>query len=171
MADKGTTWLNGSGAVTHMRPDSASTLPSSRANLIRTIGIAAAITVCSTLFLHMVPEEWIWESLRLMAVGLVLLGGFYLPMGNARPAFVLWFVILIGECIFFREGDAYSNANAYAGQFPTAAYGEAIAWILCFLAAVLCATRVRGFLTEAFRSDYKWVTLFALTCLGSCIYA
>ncbi len=171
MADKGTTWLNGSGVVTHTRPDSASTLPSSRADLVRTLLIAGAITACSTIYLHVVPEEWMWESLRIMVVGLVLLGSYYLPLGNPKPAFVIWFVLLIGECIFFREGDVYSNANAYAGQFPTAAYGEAVAWILCFLAALICSARVRGFISQLFKGDYKWVTLFALVCLISCAYA
>src|SRR5512135_145956 len=125
MADKGTTWLNGSGIVT--RPEVSSTVSSSRHDLIRTLMIAGAITICSTAFLHLVPENWMWESLRILAVGLVLLGSFYLPMGRPKPAFVIWFVLLIGECIFFREGDVYSNANAYAGNFPTAAYGEAFA--------------------------------------------
>ena len=112
-----------------------------------------------------------WESLRIMAVGLVLLGSFYLPMGRPKPAFVIWFILLIGECIFFREGDVYSNANAYAGNFPTAAYGEAIAWIMCFVAVIVCSARVRGFISELFKGDYKWVSLFALMCLVSCAWA
>jgi len=169
MADKGSTWLNGSAVVT--RPDSAAALSSSRGDLIRTLLIAGAITAFSTIFLHFVPEEWMWESLRIMSVGLVLLGAFYLPRGNPKPAFMIWFIMLIGECIFFREGDVNSNANAYAGQFPTAAYGEALAWIMCFLAVLLCSSKVRGFISDLFKGDYKWVTFFALTCLASCAWA
>src|SRR5581483_7142559 len=169
MADKGTTWLNGSAIVS--RPDTAPALSSSRADLIRTLLIAGAITACSTVFLHFVPEPWMWESLRIMAVGLVLLASFYLPMGRPKPAFVIWFILLIGECIFFREGDVYANANAYAGNFPTAAYGEAIAWIMCFVAVIVCSARVRGFISELFKGDYKWVSLFALMCLVSCAWA
>lgn len=169
MADKGTTWLNGSGIVT--RPEVSSTVSSSRRDLIRTLMIAGAITICSTAFLHLVPENWMWESLRILAVGLVLLGSFYLPMGRPKPAFVIWFVLLIGECIFFREGDVYSNANAYAGNFPTAAYGEAVAWVMCFLAILVCSSRIRGFVSELFKGDFKWVTLFALICVASSAWA
>jgi O-antigen ligase len=79
--------------------------------------------------------------------------------------------MLISECIFFREGDVYSNANAYAGKFPTAAYGEAVGWILCFLAVLVCSVRARGYFRQLFEGDYKWVTLFALLCVASCAYA
>lgn len=169
MADKGTIWLNGSGIAN--QPGISPTISSSRRNLIRTLLIAGAITVGSAVFLHSVPEPWVWESLRILTVGLVLLGSFYLPMGRPKPAFVIWFVLLIGECIFFREGDVYSNANAYAGNFPTAAYGEAFAWIMCFLAVVVCSSRIRGFVTELFKGDFKWVTLFAVMCLASAAWA
>jgi len=167
MADKGTTW-NGTGVMT--RPGSVSAAPSPRAEVIRTLLIAGAITACSTLFLHMVPDEWMWECLRIGAVGLVVLGSYYLPIGSAKPAFMIWFVMLIAECIFFREGDLNSSAAAYAGQFPTAAYGEAIAWIMCFFAALVCSARVRGYLKLLFEGDYKWVTLFALMSVLSCAY-
>ena len=170
MADKGTTWLGGTGLATQTRPVSAPTSPSSRADLIRTLLIAGAITACSTLFLRSVPDEWMWESLRILAVGLVVLGSYYIPIGNPKPAFMLWFVMLIAECIFFREGDLNSSAAAYAGQFPTAAYGEALAWIMCFVAAVICSARVRGFLKMLFQGDYKWVSLFTLISVLSCVY-
>jgi len=168
MADKGTTWWNGTGVIT--RPGSVSAPPSPRAELIRTLLIAGAMTASSTLFLHLVPDEWMWECLRIMAVGLVVLGSYYLPIGNAKPAFMIWFVMLIAECIFFREGDLNSSAAAYAGQFPTAAYGEALAWIMCFFAAFVCATRVPGFVKLLFERDYKWVTLFTLISVLSCAY-
>lgn len=168
MADKGTTWWNGTGVVT--RPGSVAAPPSPRAELVRTLLIAGAITACSTLFLHLVPDEWMWECLRIMAVGLVVLASYYLPIGNAKPAFMIWFIMLIAECIFFREGDLNSSAAAYAGQFPTAAYGEALAWIMCFFAAFVCATRVPGFVKLLFEGDYKWVTLFTLISVLSCAY-
>lgn len=168
MADKDTTWWNGVSPVA--RPDSLPTSSSSRAELIRTLVIAGAITTCSTLFLHFVPDEWMWESLRIMAVGLVLLASYYLPLRDPKPAFMIWFVMLIAECIFFREGDINSSANAYAGQFPTAAYGEAMSWIMCFLAAAVCSARVRGYLRLLFKGDYKWVSLFALMSIVSCVY-
>lgn len=168
MADKGTTWWNGTGVIA--RPRSVSAPPSPRAELARTLLIAGAITAFSTLFLHLVPDEWMWECLRIMAVGLVVLGSYYLPIGNAKPAFMIWFVMLIAECIFFREGDLNSSAAAYAGQFPTAAYGEALAWIMCFFAAWVCSARVRGYLKLLFEGDFKWVTLFTGICVLSCAY-
>src|ERR1700688_801861 len=170
MADKVNTWLNGAGVVTHSRPDSVPTSAPSRANLTRTLLISGALVLCSALALQMTPDEWMWESLRVMAVAFVLLASFYLPLGRAKPAFVIWFVLLISECIFFREGDLLSNTNAYAGQFPTAAYGEAVGWFLCFIAALACSARVRGYLRQLFEGDYKWVTLFVVICVGSCAY-
>ncbi len=131
----------------------------------------AALAVCSALVLIATPVEWTWEVLRILGVGLVLMGAFYFPLNAPKPAFVIWWVMLIGECIFFREGDADSSARAYAGAFPTAAYGEAIVWILCLLAVLLCSVRVRGFFRQLFSGDYKWNTLFALMCVASCAYA
>jgi O-antigen ligase len=30
---------------------------------------------------------------------------------------------------------------------------------------------VRGYLSQLFAGDYKWITLFAILCIGSCVYA
>lgn len=132
--------------------------------------IVAAIAVSTVIVLATVPAEWQWETLRILAVGLVLMGSFYFPVDYPKPAFVIWWVMLISEVIFFREGDTSSNANAYAGNFPTAAYGNAIGWVLCFLAVLICTARVRGFFRQLIQGDSKWVTLFAVLALGSCAY-
>jgi O-antigen ligase len=175
MSDKTNTWPNGAVVVTGSQPvvQPASVRPpvASGSSRTRTILIAAALAVCSALVLTATPVDWTWEVLRILGVGLVLMGAFYFPLNAPKPAFVIWWVMLIGECIFFREGDADSSARAYAGAFPTAAYGEAIVWILCLLAVLLCSVRVRGFFRQLFRGDYKWNTLFALMCVVSCAYA
>jgi O-antigen ligase len=175
MADKTNTWPNGAVVVTGSQPvvQSTSVRPpvASVPGRTRTILIMAALAVCSALVLTATPVEWAWEVLRILGVGLVLMGAFYFPLNAPKPAFVIWWVMLIGECIFFREGDADSSARAYAGAFPTAAYGEAIVWILCLLAVLLCSVRVRGFFRQLLSGDYKWNTLFALMCVASCAYA
>jgi hypothetical protein len=183
MADKGSTWLQGAGTISGgqpgVGPNSAEALagkPYSKPSLapqgmgVRTMLIVAGVAVASGLFLSLTPSDWTWEVLRVLTFALILMGSFYLPVQGPKPAFVIWWVMLIGECIFFREGDLNSNANAYAGNFPTAAYGEAIAWILCLLAVLVCAARVRGFFRQIFIGDFKWNTLFALVCIVSCAY-
>ncbi|HTW57373.1 MAG TPA: O-antigen ligase family protein [Terriglobales bacterium] len=189
MADKGSTWFSGAGSIAGTRPGigTPSVPPSSpqphptqphatqpaaepKGWGVRTILAAAAVAAGSALLLTFTPTDWTWELLRILGVLLVLLGSFYFPQSAPKPAFVIWWIMLIGECIFFREGDANSNANAYAGNFPTAAYGEAIAWIMCLLATLLCSARVRGFFRQLFQGDYKWNTLFALACIASCAY-
>lgn len=175
MADKGSTWLSGAsaifGAKPELQPASVRTVSGAGRGRTWTALIAgAALAVCSTIVLTTIPIEWTWEVLRILGVVLVLMGAFYFPVNAPKPAFVIWWVMLIGECIFFREGDANSNANAYAGTFPTAAYGEAIVWILCLLAVLLCSLRVRRFFRELLTGDYKWNTLFALICIVSCAY-
>jgi O-antigen ligase len=180
MADK-STWWNGAGTIPGSRATGASRSVSvepyavepadERRRRTRTILVVAAIAVCSALLLTVIPSEWSWESLRLMTVGIVLLAAFYLPLGRPKPAFVLWLVMLISECIFFREGDTDASANAFHGNFPTAAYGEVIGWLLCLLAVLVCLARMRGFFGQLFEGDNKWPTLFAILTIGSCLYA
>ncbi len=176
MAEKDSIWLSGTGTIPRpqapVRP-SASYAPEAAPGdgRLRTVMIVTALAVGSALLLTSIATDWTWELLRIMAVGIVLMGAFYFPRNAPKPAFVIWWVMLIGECIFFREGSADSNANAYAGVFPTAAYGEAIAWIMCLIAVLVCAARAKGFFRQLFQGDYKWNTLFALMCGLSCAYA
>src|SRR5580658_1457700 len=138
MADKGSTWFNGAGAITgaepgvgpsSVRPNGIHPYPVDRysggsglrGGRTGTILIVAALAACSALLLMYTPTDWTWELLRIMGVVLLLMSAFYFPLQAPKPAFVIWWVMLIGECIFFREGDANSHTNAYAGQFPTAA--------------------------------------------------
>jgi O-antigen ligase len=171
MANNDNTWVNGAAVVT--APQHAQTRPvapssGSRSWMVVTV---AVIAVCTAVGLIMTPQEWAWEVLRILSLCVVMLGAFYFPVDNPKPSFVIWWIMLIAECIFFREGDANSTSNAYAGAFPTAAYGEAIAWSLCFLAVLLCSGKVRASLTELFSGDFKWITVFTLMCVGSCVYS
>jgi len=172
MADKGSTWLSGTGTLAGTAPAVRPTSVSAPRNneRLRTVMIMAALAFGSAFLLMFLSADWTWELVRILSVSLVLLSAFYFPANAPKPAFVIWWVMLIGECIFFREGDANSNANAYAGMFPTAAYGNALAWILCLGAALVCAWRVKGFFRQLFQGDYKWNTLFALMCGLSCAY-
>ncbi|HZZ15125.1 MAG TPA: O-antigen ligase family protein [Candidatus Sulfotelmatobacter sp.] len=175
MADKTNTWFSGARAITGappvVQPRSVPLAPASRnGNIARTVLVGVGIAVCTFLALGMIPIPWAWESLRVMAVGIILLSIFYFPTEVLQPSFVIWWLMLISECIFFREGDVNSNANAYQGSFPTAAYGEVVMWGLCFLAVLVCAGRIRGYFIQLFAGDYKWLTVFAALCLGSCLY-
>ena len=171
MADTGKTWLNAAGMAT---PSGAGTIAgpaSSRANLVRTLLIGGAITVFGFLYLHFVPDEFMWEGLRVMAIGVVILASFYFPLGRPKPGFVIWFLMLTSDCIFFHEGDLSASANAYQGSFPTAVYGEAFSWVLCFAAVLLCTTRISGYSRNLLKGQGRWITLFAFMCAASCIYS
>jgi O-antigen ligase len=172
MADKGNAWLSGAGVIPGPQSRSIG-LPAESRNgrIIRTILILAAGSVFTFFVLGSTPEPWAWEALRVMTVALVLLASFYFPAQYLKPSFVIWWLMLMSECIFFREGDAYATANAYAGAFPTAVYGEVIMWGLCLLAVLICSVRVRGYLHRLFEGDYKWITLFAIVCTVSCVYS
>src|SRR5580698_1172607 len=175
MADKGSTLLNGTATISQPEVQkpcvrSYPAEPEQKNVKLWTIGGGAALMLFSYVLLTWVPSDWTWEMLRIFGVLLVLMGAFYFPVEAPKPAFVIWWVMMIGECIFFREGDANSNANAYAGNFPTAAYGEALAWIMCLLAVLLLSARVRGFFAQLFKGDFKWNTLFAAMCVVSCAY-
>jgi O-antigen ligase len=175
MADKGSTFLNGTATISQPEVAKPSVRsypaePEQKNAKLWTIAGGAALMLFSYVLLTWVPSDWTWEMLRIFGVLLVLMGAFYFPIEAPKPAFVIWWIMMIGECIFFREGDANSNANAYAGNFPTAAYGEALAWIMCLLAVLLLSARVRGFFAQLFKGDFKWNTLFAVMCVVSCAY-
>jgi O-antigen ligase len=176
MADKSSTWLNGVAVLTDRQPGMqshsvGSPAPSRTGNVTRTMLVVGALSVCTAILLNATPTPWVWESLRIMGVGIVLMSAFYFPVGNRKPAFVIWWLMLMSECIFFREGDIYSNVYAFQGKFPTAAYGEVISWGLCLIAVLVCSAPVRGYFRRLFAGDYKWNTLFAMVCVGSILYA
>jgi O-antigen ligase len=138
---------------------------------VRIVVVGGAIAVCTMLVLGATPQPWAWEGLRIMAVGIALLSLFYIPKEYLNPAFSVWWMLLISECIFFREGDSTASAKAYSGDFPTAAYGEVMMWGMCLLTVLVLSTRARGFLGKMFEGDYKWPTLFAILCVASCVYS
>jgi hypothetical protein len=172
MADKGTSWFNGAGAITRPQPASAQSPVSARTGSIIRIGLVAAAIAGFTMYvLGATPEPWAWEVLRLMAVGIIMLSVFYFPTDVLKPSFVIWWLLLISECVFFREGTMESSAHTYQGDFPTAAYGEAIMWFMSLLAIMVCWKRTRAYFLKIFEADYKWVTIFAIVSVGSFVYA
>jgi len=163
--------LNTAGMATASGTGSIAGPTSSRPSLVRTLLIGGAITLLAFLYLHLVPDEFMWEGLRVMGIGVVILASFYFPLGRPKPSFVIWFLMLTSDCIFFHEGDLSASANAYQGSFPTAVYGEAISWVICFLAILLCTTRIPGFSKHILKGPGKWITLFSFVCAASCIYS
>ncbi|HTV53662.1 MAG TPA: O-antigen ligase family protein [Terriglobia bacterium] len=147
--------------------------PSSSKSLFSTtriVLIVAAVALVTMFALNLTPEPWAWESLRVIAVGLVLLSLFYFPKEYLKPSFVIWWMLLISECIFFREGDSTANVKAYTGDFPTAAYGEVMMWGFCLIAVLVFSKRFRRFFAGLFEGDFKWPVAFAALCIVSCVY-
>jgi len=176
MAEKDSMWSNSARMSVRPEPGARarvveSPLGFSGGRTVSTVLIVGVVAVCTFTLLRGVRAEWIWESLRVMAVGVVLILGFYFPRDQPKPAFVMWWLILISECTFFREGDMYAGVDAYQGKFPTAVYGEVVSWLLFLLAVLVCSARVRGYFGRLFAGDYKWNTLFALLCVACSLYA
>jgi exopolysaccharide production protein ExoQ len=142
-----------------------------RGRTAQTALIVIALAAFTFVLLGGVPSEFTWESLRVMAVGLALMASFYFPLENPNPAFAIWGLILISECVFFREGDQYAGVDAYNGKFPTAVYGEVLSWIFYLVAVLICSARVRGYFGKLFAGEYKWITLFAILCVTTSLYS
>lgn len=113
--------------------------------------------------------------MRVLGVGLILLfllvWAFRVRTERRKTLFVIWSLLLVSGCIFFREGDLSANEAAFKGQFPAAVYGEVLSWILYLIAVLVFFTPVRQYLSRLFTGDYKWLTFFALVCVASCVYA
>lgn len=175
MADKGSMWSSGAdvlaGPRTGIQPRSVSFFSSRGGKIAGIAFIVGVITLATMYFLTATPPEWTWESLRVMAVGLVLFGMFYFPERQLKPGFVIWGLMVVSECIFFREGDQNSVSRSFQGSFPTAAYGEVIMWGMSLVAVLVCSRRIRGYLAKLFAGDCKWLSLFALVSIASFIYA
>jgi O-antigen ligase len=175
MADKGSTWFNGvdvTGPPPRVQPKPVGYSAHSKAGrIVRTILVIGAISACAVFVLN--TESWAWESVRVIGVGIILLLSMLrFRVGHLKPAFVMWWLVLVSECIFFREGAGDDPVTAaFQGRFPTAVYGEVVSWTLCFLTVLLCWGSTRSYSRQLFAGDYKWLTLFAMACVGSCIYA
>jgi O-antigen ligase len=176
MTNKGGTWFNGVGVIADppgMQTHSVVSPAASRTGgIARAMLIVGGLSTCTALVLIATPAPWAWESLRVIGVGILLLSILRFRVGHLKPVFVIWWLVLVSECIFFREtGSDDAVAAAFKGSFPTAAYGEVVSWTLCLLTMLLCLGSVRSYFSRLFAGDYKWLTLFAMACVGSCIYA
>jgi O-antigen ligase len=176
MEDKHNIWANGTGAISRPalgpQPRAFGSFFGSQGKKLAGIGIIlGTVALCTVLFLTAIPEEWVWEILRVTSVGLVLFSLFLLPAYRSKAGFVIWWLVLISECIFFREGDEASVSKTFHGAFPTAAYGEVIMWVMCLVALLVCSTRVRGYVFELFHGNYKWMTYLTLISIASFVYA
>jgi O-antigen ligase len=163
--------MNGTGMTIQSGQGAIPSPASSRSGLVRTVLISGGIALLAYLYLHMLPDEFMWEGLRVMSISLVILASFYFPVGRPKPGVVIWFLMLTTDCLFFHEGDQNAGANAMAGVFPTEVYGESLSWVICFLAVLLCTTRIPKFFSQIFKGNYRWMSLFALLCVISCAYS
>jgi O-antigen ligase len=85
-----------------------------------------------------------------------------------RLALVIWWILLVSEQIFLRTGP---TDGAPEDRFSSLAYGEAVFWVICFLALVLVSVKRHQYLRQMFAGPWKWVSLFALLCLCSSAYS
>lgn len=176
MADKGSTWFSGTGVIVGsdfgMAGATGTPRTSRTRSIVQTTLLLAVTSLISASILYTIPEDWLWETARITSVCIVLIFALRFPIGKFKPAFVIWWLVMVSECIFFREGIGDQPViAAYKGYFPTAAYGEVVSWVLSFLAVFFCAWSIRGYFKHLFVGDFKWLTFFAGFSFLSCVYS
>lgn len=181
MADKGSTWLNGVGIITYPQPEvqprRVRSSATSRAGRIAwTMLIVGAVSAYTALVLNAAADSWAGESVRILGLAVVLLFSMAAlsrsPKDRWKTAFVVWGLVLISECIFFRsEGEIHANVAAFQGRFPAAAYSEVVGWVVCFVTLLVLLAPVRQRVRSLFAGDYKWLMFFSMVCVASCAYA
>jgi exopolysaccharide production protein ExoQ len=180
MTGKSSTYFNGAGGIVGLLPGvqpqgGGSPAAAGAERITWRVFLAGSAAACSALALVALPKSWMWESIRLLCVGIfllfVLVYASRLSDGRSKPAFFLWWLVLVSECIFWRTGDETANAVAFEGQFPTAAYGEVLSCVLCLVAVIFLWAPARRHLGRLFTGDYKWLTLFAVVVVASCAYS
>src|SRR5579863_1478765 len=108
MIDRSGTAFNGTGLITDLRlgsqPHGIGTAVTSR-DRRRTFAILilGAVAVCSAVLLTAMPSSWMWESTRVLGVGVVLLflvvWTSHFPTRRPKTAFVIWWLALVSGCI------------------------------------------------------------------------
>ncbi len=174
MADRTSTWIHGADVITAPQPGRVGSSAASRSKTVRTLLIVGAVAACWGIILGVMPTSLVWQAMRVAAVGLILLFLFVWARsqtGQPRTALVIWWLVLVSGCVFFRSGDLYANADAFEGKFPAAVYSEILAWILYLVAILVFWVPVRQYLGRYFSGDYKWLTFFAIVCVASCVYS
>lgn len=158
-------------------PDASLSKPRLSGSALRAGLLIGALSVLTAIALISTPLSSIgWESLRVLWVGSALFAALCLALGSARTrvsnaqnaVFVLWGFLLVSEVFFSRLG---TEDAAFAGSFSVAAYGEGIIWIVSSLILIPLLLGSPVPIQRLFSGHYRWVVLFGVVCLGSCIYA
>jgi O-antigen ligase len=86
--------------------------------------------------------------------------------GYLRLALVVWWSLLVSGGAFFRQ---QQDAETFAGKFSAGAYGQTVFWAFAFVALLLMPKP--HYLRQSFSGCSKWLSLYALVCLASVIFA
>jgi O-antigen ligase len=78
-----------------------------------------------------------------------------------------WWFLIISEQLFVRKGLSEAGLS---GKFSGDAYGEVFVWVAIFLSMFSVFGR-RGFLPSTLRTQVKWLLMFALLAILSCVYS
>ncbi len=136
-----------------------------------------AVGMAIGLVLHSLPMALTsWDMALLIGVGALLWVSVYVTLcgisakgiepKRASYSIVLavWWFLLVDEDIFVRHSPI---EGAFEGNFPLAAYGEVILWVLaCAILCIVSLRRARD-LVGIFSGSEKWLWIFALVCILS----
>ena len=152
-----------------------------RTTLLRSSLLLATLSGVVTFIMYLLPGQLISsEAIGIIGVGALLIVLLYVAWASTpgrlsdprraslRLALVIWWFLLISGPLFSRIGTAES---AFEGRFSLAAYGEALIWVLTFLALLLISLVTPAYLRHMFSGPCKWLSLFALVCLLSAAYS
>jgi O-antigen ligase len=85
-----------------------------------------------------------------------------------RLTFLLWWVLLSSEEFFVRLNQTEDTA---LGHFAPEAFEEAMVWLVVFFCGVVLLLRRPGSLDGLWKGPSKWLSIYALLCGVSCVWA
>jgi O-antigen ligase len=149
-----------------------STLPGTNRNkaILWIVGLGIVTLAALVLFLPLTSDQ----SISIMSVGAVFFVIMWFAVSTApnpqvrdrNLVFALWWVLMGSEAVF-----SYVTEDAEGKGFSSGAYSEAMIWVFVGVVFILYTFRHTQYLKTLFTGSYKWVSLFGVVCLLSCVYA
>lgn len=146
-------------------------------SLVAGAALALALFAAAAFFMTVVPATLLtWETVPFALAGnaMFLLLAVYAGRSatgvrqEKRLAFVVWFLLISSEEFFVRRNEI---EDTFSGNMATGAFAEAGVWVLLFLVIVVFTARNHEYLRSLFAGPYKWLALFGLLCVASCVYS
>jgi O-antigen ligase len=146
-------------------------------SIVANATVALTLSAAAAFVMTVVPTSLLtWETVPFALTGnaIFLLLAIYTGRSATRVqqekrlAFVLWFLLISSEEFFVRRNEI---EDTFSGNMAMGAFAEAAVWVLIFLVLAVFTARNHLYLRRLFIGPYKWMTLFGLLCVSSCVYS